>query len=305
MDIRQLRSFAMVAAERNFTRAAARLHIAQPPLSRQIQQLEAELGTTLIDREARPIELTAAGRLFYEHARQVLERVDEMRAMMDRFVLARRSRFVIGYVASTIYARLPDLIRGFRKAAPDVDLNLIELMSIEQMAALKEGRIDAGFGRIRLEDARVRRTVLREEALIVALPLGHPLARDDGPINLAELAREPLIVYPRVPRPSYADQVVTLFRDHGLEPRIAQEAREIQTALGLVAAEEGICIVPVSVERLRPEDVKYRRINDAGATSPIIMSYRIDDRSDELRTLSKVVREMYRTWGYEQPTGLP
>jgi len=304
MDLRQLRYFATVAAERNFRRAAERLNMAQPPLSRRIQQLEEEIGAVLIDRTAKPMELTPAGRLLYEQALQVLERVDELRAMMDRFIEAKRPRFVMGFVASTMYARLPDLIRGFRKSAPQVDLGLVELVSIEQIGALQDGRIDVGFGRIRLEDASVRRTVLREERLVVALPLAHRLSREEGPIRLSELVKETLIVYPRQPRPSYADQVLSLFRDHGLEPRSVQEARELQTAVGLVA-EEGIAIVPVSIERLRSDDVRYRPLADTGATSPIIMSYRNDDRSAELKILFRVLRKMYHDWGYPIPDGLP
>src|SRR4051794_16511567 len=139
MELRHLRYFVAVARERNFTRAAERLLIAQPPLSRQIQQLEAELGTVLLDRDSRLLRLTEAGRLFLEHACQVLERVDGMRAMMRRFSEAERPRFVIGFVASTIYAALPDLIRRFRGAAPGLDISLIEMMSLEQITALKEG----------------------------------------------------------------------------------------------------------------------------------------------------------------------
>jgi DNA-binding transcriptional LysR family regulator len=114
MEFRHLRYFVTVAQERNFTRAAEKLHIAQPPLSRQIHDLEAELGISLLDRDSRPVRLTEAGRLFYEHAILVLERVDDLRTMMRRFREAERPRFVIGFVASTIYAVLPHLIRRFR-----------------------------------------------------------------------------------------------------------------------------------------------------------------------------------------------
>src|SRR6516164_3566241 len=137
MDLRQLRYFVTVAAERNFTRAADKLHIAQPPLSRQIQQLEAEVGAELIDRNERPLRLTPAGRLFHEQAVQVLGRVEEMRSMMRRAIVAKTRRFVIGFVASTIYAHLPALIREFRAAAPDVELGLVELVTLDQIAALK------------------------------------------------------------------------------------------------------------------------------------------------------------------------
>ena len=304
MEIRHLRYFVTVARERNFTRAAEKLHIAQPPLSRQIQQLEEEVGMVLLDRDSRPLRLTEAGRLLYEHAAQVLERFDDLRTMMKRFREAERPRFVIGFVASTIYAALPNLIRRFRAETPGLDISLVEMVSLEQIAALKDGRIDVGFGRIRLDDPAVRRDVLREERLVVALPLSHPLLEREGPLSFTELAGEPLILYPRVPRPSYADQVISIFRDRGLEPNIAHEARELQTAIGLVAAEVGICIVPTSVQRLRRDDVVYRELVEQSITSPIIMSRRASDRSHEATVMASVVVEAYREWGWKIPEGL-
>ncbi|EWY35966.1 LysR family transcriptional regulator [Skermanella stibiiresistens SB22] len=304
MEIRHLRYFVTVARERNFTRAAEKLHIAQPPLSRQIQQLEEEVGMVLFDRDSRPLRLTEAGRLLYEHAAQVLERFDDLRTMMKRFREAERPRFVIGFVASTIYAALPNLIRRFRAKTPGLDVSLVEMVSLEQIAALKEGRIDVGFGRIRLDDPAVRRDVLREERLVVALPLSHPLLEREGPLNFTELAGEPLILYPRVPRPSYADQVISIFRDRGLEPNIAHEARELQTAIGLVAAEVGICIVPTSVQRLRRDDIVYRELSEQNITSPIIMSRRVNDQSPELAVMSRVIMEAYAEWGWQIPEGL-
>jgi DNA-binding transcriptional LysR family regulator len=304
MEIRHLRYFVTVARERNFTRAAEKLHIAQPPLSRQIQQLEEEVGMVLLDRDSRPLRLTEAGRLLYEHAAQVLERFDDLRTMMRRFREAERPRFVIGFVASTIYAALPHLIRRFRAETPGVDVSLVEMVSLEQIVALKDGRIDVGFGRIRFDDPAVRRDVLREERLVVALPLSHPLLEQEGPLSFAELAAEPLILCPRVPRPSYADQVISIFRDRGLEPHIAHEARELQTAIGLVAAEVGICIVPTSVQRLRRDDVVYRELIEQNITSPIIMSRRANDRSHESAVMARVVVEAYREWGWKIPEGL-
>lgn len=303
MDLRQLRYFVTVANEGNFTRAAERLHIAQPPLSRQIQQLEEEFGAQLIDRSARPLRPTPVGRLFYEQAVQLLSRAEEMRSMMGKALSAEKRHCVIGFVASTIYARLPALIREFRATAPDIQLNLVEMVSLDQIAALKEGRIDIGFGRIRFEDPAVRRVILREEELIAALPASHPLADGEGPLAMADIAEEPLILYPREPRPSYADQVISLYRDNGFTPRIAHEARELQTAIGLVAAEEGVCIVPESVRRSRVEDVRYRTLAER-ATSPIIMSHRIADRSSPLLMMAEVIARKYAVWGYDVPEGL-
>ncbi len=304
MELRHLRYFVAVAQERNFTRAAERLHIAQPPLSRQIQQLEEELGLQLFERESRPLKTTEAGRLFLEQATQLLERMESLRTMMERLKEAGRPRFVIGFEASTIYAALPQLIRRFRTVAPEVELSLVEMISFEQIVALKEGRLDVSFGRIRLEDPTVRRDVLRNEPLVAALPLAHPLAAQEGPLSLARLAGEPLIIYPREPHPSYADQVISLFHDRGLTPNIGHEARELQSAIGLVAAETGYAIVPISVSRLRRDDIVYRDLDDPGATSPIIMSRRVGDTSPLLGVMSRVIIDTYTEWGWPAPVGL-
>ncbi|MQT14694.1 LysR family transcriptional regulator [Segnochrobactrum spirostomi] len=299
MDLRQLRYFVAVAEERNVTRAAARLNIAQPPLSRQIQQLEAEIGAELFDRTARPLQLTPIGRLVLEQASQVLGRVADMREMVGRAVAAERRRFAIGFVASTIYGRLPQLIREFRGSAPNVDLSLVELVTLEQITALKEGRIDIGFGRISFEDDAVRRIVLRQERLIAAIPAGHPLARKDA-LSLQDLEGQPMVLYPRRPRPSYADQVLRLLHDHGVAVRIGHEARELQIAIGLVAAEEGIAIVPESVHKFQVEGVAYRDLAEP-ATSPIIMSHRAGDHSPELALMADVIVRMYGEWGHDVP----
>jgi DNA-binding transcriptional LysR family regulator len=292
-----------LADERNFSRAAERLNIAQPPLSRQIQQLETELGALLLDRGARPLRLTQAGQLLNDQARALLGRADDIRAMIDRLKLTEKKRFAVGFVASTIYARLPALIREFRAAAPHIDLVLVEMVSLDQIRALKDGRIDLGFGRVRFHDEAVRRTVLREEALVAAIPSGHTCARRDDILSLAELADEPLILYPSAPRPSYADQVLALFHDQGLQPRIGHEVRELQIALGLVAAEEGVCIIPESVQKTQLDDVCYRRL-DPRAVSPIIMSHRANDSSEEIALMGRIIARMYQAWNYTVPEGL-
>lgn len=297
MDTRLLRYFVAVARERNFTRAAEKLHIAQPPLSRAIQQLEDEFGVALLDRTSRPLGLTDSGRLLFEQAVQVLDRMDEMKAMIARLRGAELTRLGVGFVASTLYGYLPEVIRRYRAARPDVDLTLLEMTTIEQVAALKEGRIDIGFGRITFNDASVERTVLRNEKLCVALPLTHRLSSRTGLLKLEELAGDALVVYPKAPRPSYADQVLALLRERDLKPKHVHEVRELQTALGLVAADTGVCIVPASVERLRRDNVVYRRLDEPGAISPIIMSTRKGDRSPEIGLILRIVKEMYKKEG--------
>lgn len=303
LDLRLLRYFVAVADEGNFNRAAKRLHIAQPPLSRAVQQLEAQLGARLLDRTARPLALTAVGKLVHAQALQMLSRMDDMEAMVRAAAGSSRHRFVLGFVSSVIYAQLPELIREFRSAAGDIELTLVESSSLDQISALKEGRIDVGFGRIRFDDPAVRRIILRHEKLVAALPLGHRLATDIAPISLHELAREPLITYPRSPRPSYADQVISLFQDHALQPRVVHEARELQIAIGLVAAEEGIAIVPESVHRARSHDVAYRELTEP-ASSPIILSHRVGDHSPALGILFSVIARKYSAWGYGVPSAI-
>lgn len=289
MDLRHLKYFTTVAAEGSFSRAAEKLNIAQPPLSRQIQQLEEELGVRLLDR-ARPLTLTEPGRYLFEQARQVLQRVDEMKAMTQRIAKGMVLQFNIGFVASALYDSLPALIRSFRILVPGAEVQLLEMTTLEQVAALKDGRIDVGFGRLRFDDDMIMRQVLREETLCVAVPRGHPLA-DREKLRLFETANEPLVIYPKSPRPSYADQVLSFYREIDVVPVIGMEARELQTALGLVAAGGGICVVPASVRRLGRADVQFIELDEPQFKTPVIMSYRKNDRSPPLQQLIKLVRE--------------
>lgn len=303
IDLRLLRYFVAVAEEGNFNRAAERLHIAQPPLSRAMQQLEAHLGAELIDRSERPFRLTSVGRLLHGQALQMLARMEDVEAMVRATASMGRRRLVIGFVASTIYARLPELIRAYRKLDESLELVLVESSTLDQISALKEGRIDIGFGRIRFEDPAVRRIILRREKMMVALPAAHVLTQRVGPISLNELAEYPLVLYPSSPRPSYADQVLAVFRDHGSEPKVAHEVRELQIAIGLVAAEEGISIVPESVQRARSHDIVYRDLVEPAST-PIIMSYRVSDRSPGVALMAHVIASKYKDWGYDVPAAL-
>ncbi len=302
MEFRHLRYFVTVAAERSFSRASEKLHIAQPPLSRQIQQLEEELGTQLLHR-GRPITLTESGRYFFEQALQVLQRTDEIRAMTRRIGAGKTQQFGIGFVASTLYSTLPELIRRFRLMVPDVEIVLSELTTLEQTVALKDGRIDIGFGRLRFDDDGLIRRVIREEKLSVAVPHGHVLNRIRRPLKLKHTADEPLILYPKTPRPSYADQVLSFYRKLGLEPKVGFEARELQTALGLVAAGVGIALVPSSVRRLGRDDVDYLALDEPEITSPIIASSRPNDRSPLLAHILNLIGE-FDQWPSSELAGV-
>ncbi len=284
IDIRQLRYFLAVAAERSFTRGAERLHMAQAPLSKRIQELEEELGVQLFDRESRPIALTPAGHLLREEALHVVHRLDQLQATMRRFIAAERPRFVIGLVPSTLYAGLPELIARFRAQTPGLDVALAEMDSFEQMAALKEGRIDVGFDRIVVEDPLIAHMILREEPLVVALPAQHPLLQEDGGVSLAAVAELPLILYPGMPRPSYADLILSFFHERDLTPAAIVEVRELQTALAMVAAGAGACIIPESVRPHARTDIGYARLAER-LTAPFLLRRRAGPMPDHLKSL--------------------
>jgi DNA-binding transcriptional LysR family regulator len=293
MDLRRLRYFVAVARERNFTRAAQLLNMAQPPLSRQIRLLEEEVGAELVDRSSRPLKLTEAGRLLHEQAVQVLAGMEQIQSMVGRLSDQGGRRFVIGFVGSTLYGLLPQVIRRSREESISADVSLLECSSVEQITALKEGRIDVGFGRLRVEDPAVRRIVLADEPLVAAVPADHHLVSVGRAVHLSELLVEPLIVYPRPARPSYADQVLGVIHDLGLTPAKIMEVRELQTAIGLVAAYAGFAVVPESVQRLRRDDVRYLPLADRGARSPIMMVHRSGDVTPELATLIRISCEIH------------
>ena len=295
MELRHLRYFAAVAVERNFTRAAERLGMAQPPLSRQIRELEQELGVTLFDRASRPIRLTEAGRLLYDQCIRILTSVDQLPAALRHLRGGSRRLFIVGLAGSIMQGAMPSMIRRCREQMPDVEIELVEQTTVEQVAALKEGRIDAGLGRILLDDPGLRREILYHEPLIAALPADHPLARSEAPLALRDLARELLILYPSQPRPSYADQLLGMFRDIGHVPDRMREVREVQTALGLVAAQAGVAVVPLSMGHIQRSDIVYRPIADGAALSPIILSQRLHDDRKEALLFRDIGRAQFST----------
>lgn len=298
MELRHLRYFIAVAEEKSFNKAAERLFISQPPLSRQIKQLEEEIGVTLIDRENRPLRLTEAGEFFYEHALQILKKSDDLRAMTIRKGSFDNS-LSIGFVSSILYGILPRVIARFREVYPNIEIKLYELNSWQQTQSLVDGKIDVGFGRLLFEDASIRRILLREESLVVAAPIGHALSTEKRTsVRLMDLTNESLLLYPTAPRPSFIDYVLELFEARNLKANYFSEVRELHIALGLVAAGEGLTIVPKTLEHLRSQEVTYIPFEDGLLTSPIVMSVRHFDKSELLKTLLDVTYQIYDEEGF-------
>lgn len=304
LELRHLRYFVAVARELSFSRAAEQLHIAQPPLSRQIRALEDELGAELLDRGSRPLRLTAAGRFFQVQAQQMLDRMAEVATATARIAGGQRTWFGLGFVPSTLYGALPEVIRQFRQAQPTVELGLFEMTTVEQYQALKAGRIDVGFGRLNLDDDDVVGELVRNEPVVAALPVNHRLSRHKS-LSLARLASEPLLLYPAKPRPSYADQVLEMFHSRGLKPAVALETNEVQTAIGLVVAGLGYALVPKSVQALDRAGVLYMPLSDEGVFSPIVMNRRRNDESELTTYLRTIVHALPTSVAGRAPAGGP
>jgi DNA-binding transcriptional LysR family regulator len=285
VELRHIRYFQAVAETLNFTRAAERLNIAQPPLSRQIQQLEEHLGTALLER-TRPVQLTEAGRYFHEHSGMLLKQLEQLCENTRRIGEGQRQWLGIGFAPSTLYALLPELIRELRRDS-DLELGLQEMTTLQQIEALKSGRIDIGFGRIHFDDGAIHQQVLYEDPLVAVLPTGHRLQGET--ITLERLSHESFVLYPANPRPSYADHVLALFANHGMGVRVSQWANELQTALGLVAAGLGITLVPASVQQQHRADLTYAPIQDSEAVSPIILSRRAGDISPIIQRCLSII----------------
>jgi len=291
MELRHLRYFVAVAEELHFGRAAARLHIAQPPLSQQIRQLEGELGFPLFVRAHRRVRLTEAGRVFLAEARAVLARVEQGAAEARRVARGETGALAVGFVASATYGLVPSLFRLFRRRHPGVALSLSELSTEEQLAALRAGSIQVGLGRPPAEDPGVVVEPLLDEPLVVALPAAHRLALSRA-VPLRALADEPFVLFPRRPRPGWADRILGHCREAGFRPAVAQEALELSTALALVAAGIGVTLVPASVRTLRPRALVYRPLAAPAPTTRLLALYRREDAPPAVQRFLEVAREV-------------
>lgn len=291
IELRHLRYFVAVAEELHFGRAAQRLHIAQPGLSQQIKALENELGVSLLARSRRRVELTSAGHVFLEEGRRALVQLERASSLARRAASGKIGRLVIGGTESATWVVLPELLREFRRRYPNVDLAIREMPSPLQLAALREAEIDVGFVRPPINrEGLVAHTVL-EERLGILLPKSHPLAKRPE-IPIAALRDELFVIHPA--RPSgWADFMVGICRDHGFEPRIAQEASETATAVSFVAAGLGLTIVPVSLKGLVRPGVVYRPVSAPAPTAQLLLVYRSGVVPPTLNKLLQVAESLW------------
>jgi DNA-binding transcriptional LysR family regulator len=277
MELRHLRYFVALAEELHFTRAARRLGISQPPLSQQIGQFEAELGTLLFERAKRRIALTEAGRVLLAEARATLAQ-----AARAETLVRRAGRGEIGELRVGLFASAPLLpvfrraVLTFRQKLPDVHLTLEESPTLQQIEALRHRRLDAGF--LRCPSAAelpgdIAALELFREEIVVVMRRDHPLARRRPPVLKPEaLAGERMIGFSRSVGTTLHTQLEALCRRAGFEPEITQEVRENSTLMGLVGAGLGIALVPASLARIRLDEVVQCALDCPGTTTSTWLS---------------------------------
>ncbi|HEV2532213.1 LysR family transcriptional regulator [Phenylobacterium sp.] len=281
IELRRLRYLVAVADEGHITRAAERLGIQQPPLTRQIRLLEEELGVTLFERLPRGVRATEAGRVVVEEARDVIARAERIKETAQRAARGEQGRLAVGYTSSAAFHPfVTQQIRAFRDARPGVILALAEDGTPELVSGLKEERLDAAFLRSASPDiAGLSLEPLLEEKMVVAVPVGHRLA-GEGKVTLADLAGETFIFYRRPTGPGLYDAIMAACLAAGFSPTVGQEAPRMASTLSLVASGLGVAITPASMQRMNVEGVQFVRLRGTkGLVAPLLLATRKRDRS--------------------------
>ncbi|MGH9837458.1 MAG: LysR family transcriptional regulator [Blastocatellia bacterium] len=298
MELRHLRYFTAVAEELHFGRAAARLHMAQPPLSQHILNLEKEIGVKLFERTKRKVELTAAGRALLDEARLILTHAERAVRTAQRAARGKIGRLAVGFVMSATCSVLPEILQVFRARFPAVELVLQETTTGEGIAALQEGRMHLCFLRLPVNsggpggtDKELKTETVLRERIILALPGNHRLAGQTK-VSLRALSGEPFVIFPRNQGSGFYDQIVSLCHGAGFNPRVVQEATQMQTILSLVAAGIGIALIPATVQSLRGEGVIYKPLREQTPATGIAIVWRKDDSATVLENFLTIVREV-------------
>lgn len=295
MELRHLRYFVAVAEELNVRRAALRLHVSQPPLSRQIHDLEEEVGVRLFVRQKRGVELTDAGRLFLGEARRILLRTQQAVQLAQSAGRGETGHLSLAYTAWACDPVFPVAIRRFRQRFPRIELQIRELPSHQQIEELLAKELDVGYVGMRFAElsGELIFECIRRAALCVVLPPEHPLTRQRR-LNLRSLAAEPFVSLP-VTVPFYREAQLDLCRSAGFTPNIVQEANNAQSLLQLVAAGVGISIVPEVLQQFLKIDVEYRPLPASLPRFEFHVAWRRENPSPSLKAFLEILREERRS----------
>ena len=314
MDIKQLHAFVAVAELQSFSAAAQKTGLSQPSLSRLLKQLETDMGVLLIERQHRPLQLTEAGAFFYKKVDTLLIEMQTITSMTQR--LANPSpELRIGFVPSVLYGLLPEIIATLKQQHTDIAVRLCDISSYQQMQALKAGEIDVGFGRFFYQDAWTQQILLRHERYVVALPKAHPAAHVPEQ-RLSDLAQQHLILYhkthlparqvlrapspdtaPSTAEPPITEPLLHIFAQHGVTPLMTTEVSDLQVALGLVAAGEGVTLVPASLQSVRTAQIAYQPLWHENVTSPVYLHTLKDRPHPRVPDLLAAIYEVYEQHG--------
>ena len=292
MNLKQLEYFIALAEELHFGRAAERLGIAQPPLSRQIKQIEDELGALLFNRSRNAISLTQAGERLYARGTAMVAEFNDIRLEVRRIGQGAEGRLRIGFVGSATYGILPTVLKSFRAAYPDVSLSLIPMNNAQLQRSLIRREIDLAIARPTLEDAEITTRKLGDEPLVLAAPDTLTLAK--GPVDLRQVVGEAFVLYPEFPRPSFADFVLNACAGLGVELKRRVFTMDFQTAIALVSVGEGLAIVPQSVGSVQRTGVRFHDIANPLARTGISVNHRLDEQGVHVRNFVTIAQQVAR-----------
>ena len=290
-----MRYFCTLVREGNFGRAASRLGISQPPLTRAIQKLERDLDTVLINRRHKAFSITPAGNTLYERSVQLLDGADQAWADVRRAGAGEMGRLVLGFVHSTAFTILPGITARFRATYPDVRFILREMHHTDLLAALESGSVDAGLLCPPINSRTLVVKPLIHEPFLVLVPAAHPLAGARS-VSLRRLEHEPFVLFSRSGTPLIHSRVVAMCQAAGFTPEPIQFADQIQTVAGFVAAGMGVGIAPSTVRSFNFPRLRLLRIEEKVAPLPMAMSFRQDNASALLRNFGRLARRVAIDW---------
>ncbi|MBF8745814.1 LysR family transcriptional regulator [Pseudomonas putida] len=292
MELHQLRCFVAVAEELHFGRAATRLHMTQPPLSRQIQLLEHSLGVLLLERNNRQARLTLAGQSFLEDARRILHIAETASHSARRIAHGEAGRLTLGFTAVGAYSMIPRLLVHAGKALPDIELMLSESVSSTQVHDLEASLIDIGLVRQVLPSARVEYVPIHREPFVAALPAGHPLSSRER-LRPEDFDGQPFIMYSAGEGRYLHDRITNLFARHEVQPRYLHRLGQTHSVLGLVNVGLGCAVVPASAQALRLEQVVFRPLLGMEQQAEIFLAYCRDNPNPVLGAFVAMARGFF------------
>ena len=290
IELRQLRYFVAVAEELNFGRAATRLKITQPSLSRQIQKLERELAVKLVERIPPQIKLTPSGELFLVEVRQILARVDRGIKVAQKASRGEIGQLKIGFQGSAVYDIIPNSISAFRESFPAVEVAIQPMRTKAQIEAIENDDLDLGFVVPPIDNSNIEVETIFQEPVVVVLPENHPLATETE-LTIAALADEPLILASRDRGCGLFEEIFNLYYQANLRPNVIYAAREMQVMLGFVAAGMGISLLPAYVQNLQRLGVVYRNLKPNPPLVELAIAWKLDSKQPILKAFLEIIKQ--------------